>query len=256
MLKVIEAGCDQFGGEDTPEQLVELVKEGKLSEERIDISVRRLLRDKFTLGLFENPYVNPDIALKITTTNYKRNKAEQAQIKSTVLLKNENVLPIKKGVNIFLDGFETSNVFDSFGKVVQTVEEADVVFVKRNTPFDERSDYFLEQFFHQGRLHFTSEELDPIKTYAKEKPVITIVHLERAAILTEIAMLSKGLLVEFGASEAILAKILFGEASPKGKLPIELPFSREAVEAQLEDVPYDSENPLFPFGFGLNYDAQ
>ncbi len=256
MLKVIEAGCDQFGGEDTPEQLVELVKEGKLSEERIDVSVRRLLRDKFTLGLFENPYVDPDIALKITTTNYKHNKAELAQIKSTVLLKNENVLPIKKDVNIFLDGFETSKVFDSYGKVVQTVEEADVIFVKRNTPFDERSDYFLEQFFHQGRLHFTPEELDPIKTYAKEKPVITIVNLERAAILTEIAMLSKGLLVEFGASEATLAKILFGEASPKGKLPIELPRSREAVEAQLEDVPYDSENPLFPFGFGINYDAQ
>ena len=101
MLKVIEAGCDQFGGEDTPEQLIALVKEGKLSEERIDISVRRLLRDKFTLGLFENPYVDPDKALKITTTNYKRNKAEQAQIKSTVLLKNETVLPIKKDVNIF-----------------------------------------------------------------------------------------------------------------------------------------------------------
>ena len=85
-------------------------------------------------------------------------------------------------------------------------------------PFDERSDYFLEQFFHQGRLHFTPKELDPIKVYAKEKPVITIVNLERAAILTEIAALSKGLLVEFVASEATLAKILFGEASPKGKL--------------------------------------
>ena len=256
MLKVIEAGCDQFGGEDTPEQLVELVKEGKLSEERIDVSVRRLLRDKFTLGLFENPYVDQDIALKITTTNYKHNKAEQAQIKSTVLLKNENILPIKKGVNIFLDGFETSNVFDSFGKVVQTIEEADIVFVKRNTPFDQRSDYFLEQFFHQGRLHFTPNELAPIEAYAKEKPVITIVNLERAAILTEIAALSKGLLVEFGTTNATLAKILFGEASPKGKLPIELPRSQEAVEAQLEDVPYDSENPLFPFGFGLNYGTQ
>ena len=195
-------------------------------------------------------------SLKITTTNYKHNKAEQAQIKSTVLLKNENILPIKKGVNIFLDGFETSNVFDSFGKVVQTIEEADIVFVKRNTPFDQRSDYFLEQFFHQGRLHFTPNELAPIEAYAKEKPVITIVNLERAAILTEIAALSKGLLVEFGTTNATLAKILFGEASPKGKLPIELPFSREAVEAQLEDVPYDSENPLFPFGFGLNYEAQ
>ena len=256
MLKVIEAGCDQFGGEDTPEQLIALVKQGKLSEDRIDISVRRLLRDKFTLGLFENPYVDPDKALKITTSSYKRNKAEQAQIKSTVLLKNETILPIKRGINIFLDGFETSKAFDSYGKVVQTVKEADVVVVKRNTPFDERNEYFLEQFFHQGRLKFTPEELAPIKAYAKEKPVITIINLERAAILTEIAAYSKGLLAEFGATDATLAKILFGEASPKGKLPIELPLSQEAVEAQLEDVPYDSENPLFPFGFGLNYDTK
>ena len=256
MLKVIEAGCDQFGGEDTPEQLIALVKEGKLSEERIDISVRRLLRDKFTLGLFENPYVDPDKALKITTSSYKRNKAEQAQIKSTVLLKNESILPIKRGINIFLDGFETSKAFDAYGKVVQTVKEADVVVVKRNTPFDERNEYFLEQFFHQGRLNFTPDELAPIEAYAKEKPVITIVNLERAAILTEIAALSKGLLAEFGATDATLAKILFGEASPKGKLPIELPRSQQAVEAQLEDMPYDSENPLFPFGFGLNYDTK
>ena len=256
MLKVIEAGYDQFGGEDTPEQLIALVEEGKLSEERIDISLRRLLRDKFTLGLFENPYVDSGKALKITTTNYKLNKAEQVQIKSTVLLKNETVLPIKKGANIFLDGFENSKVFDSFGKVVQTVEEADLVFVKRNTPFDERSDYFLEQFFHQGRLHFTPKELAPIEAYAKEKPVFTIINLERAAILTEIAALSKGLLLEFGATEATLAKILFGEASPKGKLPIELPRSQKAVEVQLEDVPYDSEKPLFLFGFGLNYNKQ
>ena len=256
MLKVIEAGCDQFGGEDTPEQLIALVKQGKLSEDRIDISVRRLLRDKFTLGLFENPYVDPDKALKITTSSYKRNKAEQAQIKSTVLLKNETILPIKRGINIFLDGFETSKAFDSYGKVVQTVKEADVVVVKRNTPFDERNEYFLEQFFHQGRLNFTPEELAPIKAYAKEKPVITIINLERAAILTEIAAYSKGLLAEFGATDATLAKILFGEASPKGKLPIELPRSQQAVEAQLEDVPYDSENPLFPFGFGLNYDTK
>ena len=86
--------------------------------------------------------------------------------------------------------------------------------------------------------------------------MFTIINLERAAILTEIAALSKGLLLEFGATEATLAKILFGEASPKGKLPIELPRSQKAVEVQLEDVPYDSEKPLFLFGFGLNYNKQ
>ena len=256
MLKVIEAGCDQLGGEDTPEQLIALIKEGKLSEERIDVSVRRLLRDKFTLGLFENPYVDQTQALKIATAPHKLKMAEKAQIKSTILLKNESVLPLTKKLKIFLDGFEDPAHFNAFATVVNTLKEADIVLVKRNTPFEERTDYFLEQFFHQGRLYFTPEELAPIEAYAKEKPVITIVNLERAAILTEIADLSQGLFVEFGTTEATMAKILFGDASPRGKLPVELPRSQEAVEAKFEDLPYDSKNPLFPFGFGLNYSSQ
>jgi len=42
--------------------------------------------------------------------------------------------------------------------------------------------------------------------------------------------------------------MIFGEFSPAGKLPIEIPSSAEAVEKQFEDVPYDSENPLYTFG--------
>ncbi|KAB2390389.1 glycoside hydrolase family 3 N-terminal domain-containing protein [Actinomadura montaniterrae] len=49
-LKALEAGVDQFGGESCPELVVELVKDGAVSEERIDASVRRLLREKFRLG--------------------------------------------------------------------------------------------------------------------------------------------------------------------------------------------------------------
>ena len=45
--------------------------------------------------------------------------------------------------------------------------------------------------------------------------------------------------------------MIFGHFSPTGKLPFELPSSMEAVGAQKEDVPYDSKNPLFAFGFGL-----
>src|SRR5579859_6963645 len=65
MLKVINAGVDQFGGESLPEMLVKLVKEGKVSEDRINISVRRILRDKFKIGLFDNPYVDPQKAARI-----------------------------------------------------------------------------------------------------------------------------------------------------------------------------------------------
>ena len=56
--KALEAGVDQFGGESCPEHVVELVKTGRLSEARLDQSVRRLLRLKFQLGLFDNPFVD------------------------------------------------------------------------------------------------------------------------------------------------------------------------------------------------------
>ena len=44
-----------------------------------------------------------------------------------------------------------------------------------------------------------------------------------------------------------------GRFAPAGKLPFELPSSMDAVRRQKEDVPYDSEQPLFPFGYGLTY---
>ncbi len=56
--KALDAGVDQFGGESRPELVIKLVKEGSLSKERIDVSVKRLLRQKFQLGLFDNPFVD------------------------------------------------------------------------------------------------------------------------------------------------------------------------------------------------------
>ena len=47
--------------------------------------------------------------------------------------------------------------------------------------------------------------------------------------------------------------VVFGRSVPEGKLPFELPSSLDAVRRQQEDVPSDSENPLFNFGEGLTY---
>lgn len=253
VLKVLEAGCDQFGGEHNTQWIIDLVQAGKVSEERIDVSVKRLLRDKFILGLFDNPYVEESKALEIVQRKEAKEWAHKAQLQSVVLLKNEGLLPLKKKIKIKLDGFEEPEVFTSYAEVVDDPAAADVVLVKKKTPFDPRSDYFLEQFFHQGRLHYTDEELKPIEEYAKNTAVISIVNLERAAILTSLDELSTALMVEFGSSETALAELLFGEANPNGKLPLELPRSIEAVQNQKEDVPYDSENPLYPFGHGLTY---
>ena len=66
--KAIEAGVDQFGGQESPHHLVELVREGVLTENRIDESARRLLALKFKLGLFDDPFVDVDAAESLTGT--------------------------------------------------------------------------------------------------------------------------------------------------------------------------------------------
>ena len=62
VVKIIDAGCDQLGGESRPELLVHLVNSGLVSESRVDTSVRRVLREKSLLGLFDTPYVDEDAA--------------------------------------------------------------------------------------------------------------------------------------------------------------------------------------------------
>ena len=57
---IVEAGVDQIGGDDNPRYIIEMVKEGAVPERRIDDSARRVLKPLFQLGLFENPYVDPD----------------------------------------------------------------------------------------------------------------------------------------------------------------------------------------------------
>ena len=78
-------------------------------------------------------------------------------------------------------------------------------------------------------------------------------YLDRPAVIPEIAEASKGLLANFGVSDEALLDIIFGKVNPSAKLPFEMPSSMDAVRNQKEDVPYDSGNPLFPFGFGLSY---
>jgi len=252
--KVIDAGCDQFGGESIPELIVELVHDGAISEERLDASVKRIMFDKFRLGLFDNPYVNEDEALQIAGKNEFREKGKIAQAKSLVLLKNESLLPLKKGTKIYAEGMFDPEVINNNGLLVDDPKEAEVILKKIQTPFDPRSDYFLENFFKQGRLYYSEEEKKEILDLINQKPSIVVVNLQRAAILTDIDKAAGAMFGEFGTSDEVLMEVIFGKFNPAGKLPFELPSSWEAVKNQKEDVPYDSKNPLYEFGHGLSYE--
>jgi len=77
--------------------LVQLVKEGKVAGSTIDRAVARNLRAKFLLGLFENPYVDPQRAVSVTNSEAHRELAAEAARRSIVLLKNENnLLPLDR----------------------------------------------------------------------------------------------------------------------------------------------------------------
>jgi beta-glucosidase len=78
------------------------------------------------------------------------------------------------------------------------------------------------------------------------------VFLERPAILTPLLPHASVLIGDFGASDENLLKLLFGEAPFIGRLPFDLPRSMAAVERSKEDLPFDTEDPLFRHGFGLN----
>ncbi|HSK66172.1 MAG TPA: glycoside hydrolase family 3 N-terminal domain-containing protein, partial [Anaerolineales bacterium] len=251
-LKVLEAGVDQFGGEECPDIVVQLVREGKVSEERIDQSVRRILRDKFRLGLFDDPYVDVEAAERIVGNPEFRRVGELAQRKSIVLLKNDRqTLPLKPGLKIYIENIKPETV-TPYGRVVRDISQADVAILRLNAPYEKRRG-MLESYFHAGDLDFKEPEKSRILKILSRVPTVVDIYLERPAVIPEIAEASAALLGNFGATDDAVLDVIFGNFEPQGRLPFELPSSMEAVRNQKEDLPFDSENPLFPFGHGLNY---
>ena len=254
MKVALDAGVDQFGGESCPALLVELARSGKVSEARIDQSARRILREKFRLGLFDNPYVDPDLAVKTIGKEEFMTKGEEAQRKSLVLLKNGSdkpILPLSGRPRVYIENIEPE-VASLYGDVVSDLETADFAILRLKAPYEQRKG-LLESMFHAGDLDFKSPEKERILKVLSRKTSIVDMYLERPAVMPEINQECAALIGNFGAKDSAVLDIIFGRSVPTGKLPFEIPSSMEAVISQKEDLPYDSESPLYPFGFGLTY---
>jgi beta-glucosidase len=251
--KIIDAGCDMFGGESRPELIVQLVNEGTIQESRIDVSVRRILREKYRLGLFDNPFLQ-ESSMQIFENEGNREKGRDAQRRSMVLLKNdEAVLPLQKDTKVYIQGM-TENMEVDFATIVSTPEEADYLIVKLETPTsDVPGGGFIDNILPQGRLDFDEEGKTEILALVNSKPTITIMSMGRPPVIPDINAASKAVIADFENEDDIILELIFGKFSPTGKLPLEIPSSMQAVENQFEDVPYDSKDPLYAFGHGLTY---
>jgi beta-glucosidase len=109
------------------------------------------------------------------------------------------------------------------------------------------------QNFHHGDLDFKEDAKTEILSLLQTVPTIVVLYLDRPAVIPEINAEAKAVVGEYGASDTAVLDVLFGKANPEGKLPFELPSSMDAVRNQKADVPYDSESPLYRFGYGLSY---
>jgi beta-glucosidase len=107
--------------------------------------------------------------------------------------------------------------------------------------------------FHHGDLNFKGEAKQEILELLKTVPTIVDICLDRPAVIPDISAHAHALLGNFGASDAAVLDVIFGRAEPEGRLPFELPSSMDAVRMQFTDVPFDSKDPLYAFGFGLSY---
>ena len=271
---IVLAGVDQIGGDNDPSVILAGVKDGGIPMAVVDRAARRILRPVFQLGLFENPYVDPEQAKATVASERFLAAGYAAQVRSTVLLKNANgVLPAAAGKKIYVEGIARETAAQ-FGTVVDDPRGADLAILRVASP---ATTYPYGGAFAGGggRGGAAPASPPPLPTYgitlaygnaanwtvldgirkvaATGTPAVVIVNMDKPVILTEFIDSVAGVLGAFGASDAALLDVVFGKAKPTGKLPFDLPSDMPSVMAQAADVPFDSDDPLFKFGFGLTY---
>ncbi|MDZ7377209.1 MAG: glycoside hydrolase family 3 C-terminal domain-containing protein, partial [candidate division KSB1 bacterium] len=112
-------------------QLSQLVKSGEIDERLIDTAVRRVLRIKFMLGLFDRPYIDPQLETSLILSKEHRELALESARKSIVLLKNEGqILPLSKNIkSLALIGPLADNKHDPLGCWLGEGKDSDVISV-------------------------------------------------------------------------------------------------------------------------------
>lgn len=284
----IKAGTDVFSGFHNNSDILAVVRDGLVSEARIDESLTRLLTVQFELGLFENPYVDATKADSIVGSTEHQAQADIAQRKSIVLLENKSsLLPLASGSDASALKLYTLGVNDGvaaqYGFSQVTVGDASDVserpsaaghdkaiirvrVTNNNTGllvfggarFDE-----VDVLDFSGMANSSSWEITPslqdIQAVMNEvgaQNTILSVYFRQPFVLDEASGLKDAgaIVATFGSSDEALFDILTGQVSPSGKLPFALANSAQAIIDQASDAPgYADSDTLYPFGYGLSY---
>lgn len=233
-----------------PDVVKQIVEDGTLSMENVDRHVTRVLKNKFELGLFEDPYGSMEEVLELVASdeykaeqfelntiediyaarNDKTNEMEiRLQTQSTVLLKNDNdLLPLAEGTKVFVTGSsEETTALDAaaigtYATIVESMDEADVI-VARVTAVDDNTEYIIEDANEAGK---------PIVLAIDGNGAVTV---EPNALVVDncdaILMMTYSAKADHGASmgnffvntlPSVFADMLYGVKEPSGSLVFEI----------------------------------
>lgn len=271
----IEAGVNMFSGEADPTHIITAVNDGLVAEEKLDSSVTYLLKEMMQLGLFEDPYVDPENALAVATNSDSQALADEAHRKSIVLLRNnDNLLPlndekideVKLYIEVFSDGDDQENNdglkktiqnYDEHITITDDLEEATHAFVWV-LPSTAMSEPTLEIGSETG-----IENVDRINEIQHAVPTILALNMTNPWLIDSIEPNAAAVISTFGVQAEAVVDVIRGKFNPTGKLPITIPANQEAVEDKNGDIPgYDAgdayayhaeSDDLYKFGFGLSY---
>lgn len=253
--KGVTAGIDQFGGVNDGAMLLQAVRDGQVPAARIDEAVRRIMALKFQLGLFDNPYVDPDVAERVVGDPRSQAQADLAQRQAQVILEDGGRPLTAEGVKtVWLYNVDPEEARRRGWAVASDPAQADLALVRVNAPFERlHPHHFFGARQNEGRLDFRDGDADyeAVKQARAARRSVVAVNLDRPAILTNIRDKADVLIATFGASDAAVVDVATGQAKGEGRLPFELPSSMAAVEAQDPARPDDSAAPLYPRGYGL-----
>src|SRR5205823_4881394 len=230
--------------------LVDQVRQGRVPEATIDSVVRRLLRPKFELGLFENPFVDPGEADRISGAAASRTLALDAARQAITLLKNDRqLLPLAAdrlsrvavigphAAEVLLGGYSggprhTVSILE--GIRARLGARAAVEYAE-GTRITEDSTFTREPQPHMGGTRSHAR-------WGADRVVLA----DRASNAQRRA--------------AAVAEALFGDIDPGGKLPVtvarqvgQLPMFYNRKPSARRGYLFDTTEPLFPFGYGLSY---
>ena len=239
---ILDAGCDQFGGEARPELIIQLVESGRVALSRLDQSARRLLAAKFALGLFDRRHVDPHRAGRIVGNAEFISAGLDAQRRSHTLLTNrDDLLPLGRGVRIYVENIDPE-IAGHYAQLVDTPQEADVAVIRLQAPYELRPGG-LQALFHAGSLEYPADQRRRHLELCATVPTVAGVYLDRPAVLTHLADHAQALIAGYGSTDQTFLDIVFGLAEPEGRLPFDLPSSMTAVIASRPDIALRHRGP-------------